>query len=166
MQYKYRPLLEEDVEYINSLHSDLLDQDKNNSITKYITSKGILLGDVFRELCLCEDSFTDAKVVLDGDNFVGAVMYRIDLINNRHVLELEAIIVHPKHTGKGIGRKILQDIVTFSLDIFGTDIDTIQAIVEKDNIPSQKIFDINKFNKKDRNKDDSDKYVSYSLDLQ
>ncbi|MFQ6752338.1 MAG: GNAT family N-acetyltransferase [Clostridia bacterium] len=155
-----------DVEYINSFHSDMVDKDKNNSITKYITSKGILLGDVFKELCLNEDSCTDARIVLDDHDFVGAVMYNVDIVGNKKVLNLEAIIVHPQLTGKGIGRKILHDVISYSADIFGIEIHTIQAIVEKDNMPSQKIFDINKFSKKDRNKDNSDKYISYSLDIE
>lgn len=165
MNFEYRQLIDEDIHYINSFHSDLIQQDKNNSITKYITSKGVLLGDVFEQLCLSEDAKTKASVVLDSGHFVGAVMYNIDRVDEKNIMDLEAIIVHPQHTGKGIGRRILQDIIRYSFEIFGTEIDTIQALVEKDNKPSQRIFDINNFHKKIRNKNESDKYLVYNLEI-
>lgn len=165
MNFTWRPLLKDDIAFINEFHSRLISKNKLNGISKYLTAKDLLLGDTLYELCLNEDNIIKSQVAIDGDTFVGLIIYNIDLVQDKNILELEGMVVHPDMTGRGIGRRMLNDIINHKLTIFGRDVNLIRAIVEKDNIASQKVFDKNHFRRKDRNKTADDKYIAYDLEV-
>ena len=165
MNFTWRPLLKDDIEFINEFHSKLISKNKLNGISKYVTSKDLLLGDTLDELCLSADSIIKSQVALDGDTFVGLIIYNIDIVQDKKILELEGMVVHPDMTGRGIGKRMLNDLINNTLVIFDREVSLIRAIVEKDNIASQKIFDTNKFHRKDRNKTADDKYIAYDLEV-
>jgi len=167
MNFKWRLLEDRDIVLMNRLHNELISSDMNNNITKYITSKDVLLGDTLSKFCLEDHPVSEARVAYLDGQLIGIVMYTICHLDDEVILELEAIIVHPHLTGKGYGKKMLEDMIYANSTIFNEDITHIQAIVDKSNIPSQKIFNKNNFIKKLRIEPSltDSQYFEYDLNI-
>ena len=138
---KWRKINENDKSILNGWHMSL----KNSSvgedaISKYVTSKDCLLGDVMCEIAgekSSNNKRTNCYVAVKDNSAVGVVLAS----SKENVADIEAIVVNPKLAGKGVGTKMITSINDKSLKLFGKGVDTITAKVEAGNVASEKAFE-------------------------
>lgn len=137
---KWRKINDKDKEMLNGWHMSLKNSTVGeDTISKYVTSKDCLLGDVMCEISDEKGSSkkrTNCFVAVKDESAVGVVLAS----SKENVADIEAIVVNPKLAGKGIGTKMIKSINDKSHKLFGKGVDTITAKVEANNIASEKAF--------------------------
>lgn len=155
MNFKWREFKESDVSVFNDWHTYAIKNSApiQDGISKYITPTNFLLGDTINEMAdeFCDDSVRLYSIVsLVNNKPVGVVLYsKIKSENSNDVckVEIEAIVSNPKLKGCGIGTAMIFDMVKNREKLFGGKVETIIAKIERSNLPSQKAFSNNNFDK-------------------
>lgn len=130
----------------------------DDNITKYVTSKHILLGDLLATI-LPDSSQTRVSIAESENVPVGVVMIsQQKLKNGEKSPQIDTIVVDPKKAGNGIGKKMVDDIMKNPGEFFDDYPTEVFAIVERSNLASRRLFCSSGF----KAEPTQDKYITYS----
>ena len=149
MNFKWKPSNHEDFEEINKWHKYLLKHYGNeNAYTAYLTSEGVLLGDLVESVSENNppliNTSTCHSAFLDGE-LSGFSLITISEEGGKVVADIEVLAVKPTSQSKGVGTAMIFDLVKNREQILGLHIDSFTSQIHESNKASTRVFEKNGF---------------------
>lgn len=149
MTFEWKPSTHEDFEEINKWHKYLLERFGNeNAYTAYLTSEGVLLGDLVESVSennpplintsTCHSAFLDGE--LNGFSLITLFQKGDEVI-----ADIEVLAVKPTSQSKGVGTGMIFDLVKHREQILGLHIDSFTSQIHESNKASTRVFEKNGF---------------------
>lgn len=160
-------------EYNKSLDNDIDEWGKeeysyNFSIVNRFALFGKKLSEIYEWYCthICEMSnIFDKIIVVEENNIKLAIIifnYYYDQ-EMKKVAGINPILINPLYINRGLGKKIIREIISLNCNICNMKPDYIYAGIDVDNIPSKKIFEANGFELYGNSDDGLFDYYKYRL---
>lgn len=167
MTFEWKPSTHQDFEEINKWHKYLLEHYGNeNAYTSYLTSEGVLLGDLVESVSENNppliNTSTCHSVFLDGE-LSGFSLITIFEESGKVVADIEVLAVKPTSQSKGVGTAMIFDLVKNREQILGLHIDSFTSQIHDSNTPSKKVFERNGFSNIDSKPGVKEAFMQYKL---
>ena len=160
-------------EYDKSLDNDIDEWEKKEYSENFITVNKYALFDekvseIYEWYCTHVGEMSnifDKIIVVEDNNIKLAIIvfnYYFDQ-EMKKVAGINPILINPSYINRGLGRKIIKEIINLNCDICNMKPDYIYAGIDVGNIPSQKIFVANGFELYGNSSDGLCNYYKYGL---